>query len=259
MSERDQDGRPGGASPPDAVSLHKPSDEPAYPDPGAQPEPPLDFDPYRFGAPEHPVPPEYAPPGYRPPAQSPQHQNPGYQSPGYQSTQYGQYQAPQYQSPQYQNPQYQSPQYQAPQPYQQAPYQPPGQPGYPPASPYGYPGYPQGPTPPPYGQYPQPRTGNGKAIASLVLGIASIVFCWLSLFDLVPVVLAIVFGCISLSEARRRPGQEGRNLAIAGIVCAVIGAICAIVISIWLFSRVHDCLDYSPGSSAYSTCIDDSI
>ena len=26
-----------------------------------------DFDPYRFGAPEHPIPPEYAPPGYRPP------------------------------------------------------------------------------------------------------------------------------------------------------------------------------------------------
>src|SRR3954454_23535506 len=31
-------------------------------------EAPLDFDPYRFGAPEHPIPPEYAPPGYKPPA-----------------------------------------------------------------------------------------------------------------------------------------------------------------------------------------------
>jgi len=30
-------------------------------------EAPLDFDPYRFGAPEHPVPPEFAPPGYKPP------------------------------------------------------------------------------------------------------------------------------------------------------------------------------------------------
>jgi hypothetical protein len=35
---------------------------------GARPEPePLDFDPYRFGRPEHPVAPEYAPHGYRPP------------------------------------------------------------------------------------------------------------------------------------------------------------------------------------------------
>ena len=36
--------------------------------PGQPVEPPLDFDPYRFGRPEHPIPPEYAPPGYRPPA-----------------------------------------------------------------------------------------------------------------------------------------------------------------------------------------------
>ncbi len=33
------------------------------------PEQPLDFDPYRFGRPEQPVPPEYAPPGYVPPPQ----------------------------------------------------------------------------------------------------------------------------------------------------------------------------------------------
>jgi hypothetical protein len=41
--------------------------------PGAQPsagEQPLDFDPYRFGKPDHPIPPEYAPPGYVPPAPS---------------------------------------------------------------------------------------------------------------------------------------------------------------------------------------------
>jgi hypothetical protein len=44
------------------VSLAK-SDEPQR----AVAEPAPEFDPYRFGAPEHPVPPEYAPPGYRPP------------------------------------------------------------------------------------------------------------------------------------------------------------------------------------------------
>jgi hypothetical protein len=37
----------------------------------ARPDQPLDFDPYRFGRPDHPIPPEYAPPGYVPPAPTP--------------------------------------------------------------------------------------------------------------------------------------------------------------------------------------------
>src|SRR5579875_1310891 len=32
---------------------------------------PLDFDPYRFGKPEHPIDPRYAPPGYVPPEPAP--------------------------------------------------------------------------------------------------------------------------------------------------------------------------------------------
>ena len=36
--------------------------------PSGDPASPLDFDPYRYGKPEHPIPPEYAPPGYVPPA-----------------------------------------------------------------------------------------------------------------------------------------------------------------------------------------------
>jgi hypothetical protein len=43
-------------------------------------EPGLDFDPYRYGRPDNPVPPEYAPPGYVPPPE-PGPQQP--QAPGY--------------------------------------------------------------------------------------------------------------------------------------------------------------------------------
>ena len=46
---------PSGAQPGDLTG------EPREPVPG------VDFDPYRFGAPEHPIAPEYAPPGYTPP------------------------------------------------------------------------------------------------------------------------------------------------------------------------------------------------
>jgi VanZ family protein len=51
------------------------------------------FDPYRFGAPDHPVPPEYAPPGYLPPPPTQPMPQPG-QPP------YGGYQYPQ-SAPQY--------------------------------------------------------------------------------------------------------------------------------------------------------------
>ncbi len=132
-----------------------------------QPPPEVPFDPYRFGKPDHPVPPEFAPPGYNPvPQPSP---------------------------------------YAAQQPYpteQSAypPQQPP--PPYPgPNYPYG------APYPPPYHAYPQPRTGNGKAVAALVFGILSIVFFWLSILDGVFVILALIFGILGLSESQRQGGN----------------------------------------------------
>jgi hypothetical protein len=179
---------------PDPVSLNKPSGDPATP------EPPADFDPYRFGAPEHPVPPEYAPPGYRPP--------------------------------------------------------PPTQP--PPAQPYGrYPyqqhQYPSVP-PPPYHQYPQPRTGNGKAIAALVLGIGSIVFCFLSVLDALLVIPAVILGVLALSDARHgRTG--GRAMAQWGIALAVVGAIAATVLTVYIAHRYGSCLHLKPGSSEFTQCV----
>jgi hypothetical protein len=192
-----------------AESWDRPADEPvSFDKPAAEPP----FDPYRFGAPEHPVPPEYAPPGYRPPP-----------------------------------PSQQPPPQQPPPPQQQPYYTPyPGQPPYP-GSGYQYP-------PPPYGQYPALRAGNGKATAALVLGIVSIVFCWTSVFDVVPVVLAIVFGILGRNEAKR--GATGRGLATAGLVCGVIGAILAVVVSIFIYNRIKPCLDnFESGTSDYNTCI----
>jgi Domain of unknown function (DUF4190) len=172
-----------------------------------KPEP--QFDPYRYGAPEHPVPAEYAPPGYRPsasappPTYPPSRPGPGYPNPGYPD------------------------------------------PGYPYPAP---PGYAQ--------QYPPPRTGNGKAIAALVLGILAIVFCWTSVFDVIPVALAVVFGFLGLGDAKR--GGGGRGMAISGLVCALVGALLATVLTVVVYSRLRVCLDsFDRGSSAYNTCIHD--
>jgi hypothetical protein len=72
---------------------------------------------------------------------------------------------------------------------------------------------------------------NGMAVASLVLGITSVVFCWWGLFSLLQVVLAVVFGCVALSQSNRAGGRA--PLAIAGIVCASVGLICYFIVGIF--------------------------
>jgi hypothetical protein len=132
-------------------------------------------------------------------------------------------------------PPYGDPQWQPPPPEGQ------GQQPYPPAPPYGQQPYGQQPYPPPYGQqpysqqpygqqpyqpsgqqypgygYPQPTGGtNGLAIASLVLAF----FCS---------VAGLVCGIIALNQIRERR-QQGRGLAIAGIVISCLSIVIAIAV-----------------------------
>ena len=106
------------------------------------------------------------------------------------------------------------------QPYNTQPYNTPSY-GTPPYEPYGYLGHPY----PPYlYPYPAPRT-NALAIASLVCA-----------FLFAP--LGIVFGHLSLSQIRRS-GEDGRGLALAGLVIGyvvTIAAILAVVAGTLLFA-----------------------
>jgi hypothetical protein len=92
----------------------------------------------------------------------------------------------------------------------------PGPPPYAQPAPYGYPPY--GQAPPyghaPYGGYPAPRSTNGFAIASLVLGVVWVF--WIGS------VLALIFGYIARDQIRRT-GEHGDGLAIAGIVLGWVG------------------------------------
>ncbi|WP_328355148.1 peptidylprolyl isomerase [Mycobacterium sp. NBC_00419] len=82
-----------------------------------------------------------------------------------------------------------------------------------------YPSPPPPGAPPPYGPgpypYPPPPTTNGMAIASLICA-----------FVFAP--LGIVFGHISLSQIKRT-GEEGRGLAIAGLVISYLVTVLTIV------------------------------
>lgn len=106
-------------------------------------------------------------------------------------------------------------------------YQPPqsgSQPPYPPQPPpqqYGY-----------YGDPPVYVKTNGLAVASLIAGIAGILFCVL----FVPSVLAVVFGHVSLSQIKRSGGHEqGQGMAVTGLVLGYLGvaaAVAAIIVAV---------------------------
>src|SRR3954466_15680134 len=81
------------------------------------------------------------------------------------------------------------------------------------------------PVPPPYGAYPptydpygyaRPRPTNGMAIASLICA-----------FVFAP--LGIIFGHISLSQIKKT-GEEGRGLAVAGLVISYLITVLTIVV-----------------------------
>jgi hypothetical protein len=122
-------------------------------------------------------------------------------------------------------PTYPSPSQHGQQPYPPAPQY--GQQQYPPAPPYQQQPYgqqPYGQQPyPPYQQqypaygYPQPKGGtNGLAIASLILAF----LCSLA---------GLICGIIALNQIRDRQ-QEGRGLAIAGIVISCLSIVGSIAL-----------------------------
>lgn len=73
-----------------------------------------------------------------------------------------------------------------------------------------------------------PKDGSGMAITSLVLGIISfILLCCGGCFSVVGGVVGLVFGIISLAQK-----QNGKGMAIAGVVLSGLSIVCGIIIFI---------------------------
>ena len=62
-----------------------------------------------------------------------------------------------------------------------------------------------------------PQPTNGMAIASLVLGIVSVLFVWIPIVGILGTLMAVI-GLVLGVLALRQP--SGRGLAIGGLVCA---------------------------------------
>lgn len=77
------------------------------------------------------------------------------------------------------------------------------------------------------GGYVQPGTNDGTygmSIAGMILGIASIVFSCTSCISFVLGVVGVVLSAVALSA-----NSKGKEMAIAGVICSIIGIFASIV------------------------------
>lgn len=111
-----------------------------------------------------------------------------------------------------------------------------GQPAsYGPPPGYGHPGYGD-----PYG-YGAPPPRNGFGVTALVLGIIGVLTSWF-LIGVLPGVLAVVFGWLGRSRAKRREATN-RGMATAGIVLGLVAIVVWIAfIPIYVYVHKH-CVD----------------
>lgn len=73
---------------------------------------------------------------------------------------------------------------------------------------------------------------SGLAIASLVLGIFSLVVGWIPIFGWIFISLTLVFGFVALSKIKKDEKVEGKGLAIAGIILAAIPLVVTILFTL---------------------------
>jgi hypothetical protein len=86
--------------------------------------------------------------------------------------------------------------------------------------------------------YTRPTQSNGRegmAIAALVLGIVGIPSCICYGLSIIPGILALIFGILSLKSSRK-------GMAIAGIICGGVTIVLGIFFIIYLFAVVPEIL-----------------
>jgi len=97
---------------------------------------------------------------------------------------------------------------------------------------------------------------SGLAIASLVLGIFSVLLGWIPFFGWIFVILAIVFGILALTKINQGL-FSGRGLAMAGFILGAIGFILAVIVmiaSIISFMHGSSCADMNCFIAQASQC-----
>jgi hypothetical protein len=65
---------------------------------------------------------------------------------------------------------------------------------------------------------------NSLGVAGLILGILSVLFFWLPVFDQVFAVLGLIFSLVGMAQIKKDPAlQTGRGFAVAGVIVSGLG------------------------------------
>lgn len=84
---------------------------------------------------------------------------------------------------------------------------------------------------------PTPKL-SGLAVASIILGILSVVLCPAAFLSLIMGVLAAIFGHVSRGQILRSNGQlTGGGMALTGIITGYVG-ICASLMFLWAYAGI---------------------
>jgi len=71
-------------------------------------------------------------------------------------------------------------------------------------------------------------TGNGLAIAGMVLAICAVVLAWLPVVNFICWILGLIFSAVGLKNANR--GAPYRGMAIAGLAISLAGIVLIILV-----------------------------
>jgi hypothetical protein len=81
------------------------------------------------------------------------------------------------------------------------------------------------------------RSKGASAIVAFVLGVAALCFCWLPLVNWALAIAGLVAGSVGFDRARQ--GAPGKRLALAGLVCNVVGLVVGTVIFLMLLAALN--------------------
>ena len=85
------------------------------------------------------------------------------------------------------------------------------------------------PAPPVYAAVPQQPATNPMAITGMICGILSLPMlccCYGLPFN----ILGIVFSIVGLTQLKANPQQQGKGMAIAGLVCSILSILLAVLV-----------------------------
>lgn len=74
------------------------------------------------------------------------------------------------------------------------------------------------------------KSTSGMSITAMILGIVGLVFVWAPFIGFICALLGIIFGGIGMSQTKKNPNLSGRGMAVAGLVCGIIGIVIWVIL-----------------------------